>query len=316
MQETRSRTNFVRDSPIGAQYTCLFRKKRIEHGQKLVDTCAMEQPHHYEVIAEAIRFIASQTDQQPDLQAVAEHVHLSKYHLQRLFRQWAGITPKAFLQVLTLEHAKAALQEGRSTLEAAYATGLSGNGRLHDLFVKLEACTPGEFRRGGQGLVLKISKFDSAFGPLCATETDRGLSALSFETELDSWEEKCRLAYPGAEIMRQKGPHTTAVAQYVQRWKIPDQAIRLDLTGTPFQIQVWKALLSIPSAQHLSYQDIATRIGRPRASRAVGTAIGKNPIAYLIPCHRVIKANGLMGGYRWEPQRKQLINAFEYIKLA
>ncbi|MEO1451802.1 MAG: methylated-DNA--[protein]-cysteine S-methyltransferase [Bacteroidota bacterium] len=275
----------------------------------------MEQSHHYQVIAEAIRFIQKETTAQPDLEAVAAHVHLSKFHVQRLFKQWAGISPKAFLQVLTLEQAKAALRLGRSTLEAAYETGLSGNGRLHDLFVKLEACTPGEFRKRGNKLSLSIAQIDTPFGPLCSAETPRGITALSFEANLEAWQQQLKTDYPLATFMRNKGPYTAAVEQYVQTWNLPDQPIHLDLAGTPFQVQVWKALLTIPSAQHLSYQDLATQIGRPKASRAVGTAIGKNPVAYLIPCHRVIKANGLSGGYRWEPDRKQIINAFEYVKL-
>lgn len=276
----------------------------------------MEQSHHYQVIAEAIRFIRTEQREQPSLEAVAAHVHLSKYHLQRLFKQWAGISPKAFLQVLTLEQAKAALRAGRTTLDAAYETGLSGNGRLHDLFVKIEACTPGEFQRRGQGMEVSIDQMSTPFGSLCSAESTRGLMALGFEEDLDQWRSRLQADYPEATFKQQIGPQTGAVAQYFQTWERPISPIKLDLVGTTFQVQVWKALLHIPSGQHLSYQDLAAQIGRPKASRAVGTAIGKNPVAYLIPCHRVIKANGLSGGYRWEPNRKQVINAFEYVKLA
>lgn len=270
----------------------------------------MENTYHFSVIEKAIGFIKSSTDRQPSLDEIATHVHMSKYHFQRLFKKWAGVSPKEFQQFLTVERAKKVLQAGKSTLQTAYEVGLSGNGRLHDLFVKVEACTPGEFRKRGKDLQILIGEIDTSFGVAAVAETDRGICQLSFDG-LEQLHKQLKKDYPQATFLMGLGANAKLAQSYFKDWKIPEQRIGLDLQGTPFQIQVWKALLQIPSAQLTTYLHIAENIDQPKAVRAVGTAIGKNPIAYLIPCHRVIKSNGESGGYRWNSDRKRAINGYE-----
>lgn len=274
---------------------------------------------HFDTIAKAIAFIKDNYTHQPNLEEVAAHVHLSKFHLQRLFKKWAGISPKEFLQYTTLEQAKRALATGKSTLATAYEVGLSGNGRLHDLFVKIEACTPGEFRKRGTGIILQYATILTPFGMALVVETPRGICQLSFvdsEIEVAETLQQWRHFYTNAQFAAAWGENVIRLQQYFSDWQIPTQPIGLDLQGTPFQIQVWKALLQIPTAQLVAYQDIANRIEKPKAVRAVGTAIGKNPIAYLIPCHRVIKNSGVMGNYRWNSERKVAINGYEQVRLS
>ena len=271
----------------------------------------MENNHHYNLIAEAIRFLSQEYTRQPSLEEVANHVHLSQFHFQRLFQKWVGLSPKQFLQFTTVEHAKKSLEEGRSTLETAYNVGLSGNGRLHDAFLKIKACTPGEFKKRGKGLVIQYEVIDTPFGLALIAETALGICKISFLAELIQVEKELKKDFPEAIFNKQLGQYGNLVKQYFSTWKQPDETIMLDLKGSPFQLQVWQALLNIPSGRLVSYQDIAKKIQRPKANRAVGTAIGNNPIAYLIPCHRVIKSSGEMGNYRWAPERKMVINGFE-----
>ena len=268
----------------------------------------MENHYHYNIIAKAIAFIRENYEDQPRLEEVAEFVHMSKFHFQRIFKEWAGISPKEFLQYITIEHAKRSLSEGRSTFEAAWDVGLSGNSRLHDLFVKIEACTPGEFQNQGKGLTINIAEFDSPFGKAAVAETSKGISGLIFGS---ADELKSTRHFKNARFNNQLGSNGQLVKNYFTGWKIPSEQIRLYLPGTPFQIQVWKALLLIPSSNLMAYRDIAEKIDRPGAIRAVGTAVGSNPVAYLIPCHRVINGNGEFGNYRWEPDRKKIINGYE-----
>ena len=275
----------------------------------------MENSYHFSTIEKAIGFIRNSTETQPSLDEVAAHVHLSKFHFQRLFKKWAGVSPKEFLQYLTVEQAKQALKKGKSTLETAYDVGLSGNGRLHDLFIKIEACTPGEFRNRGKDLKLYVGEFDTPFGIACVAETEKGICRLSFDP-MPEFMNDLRMDYSFATFTKGIGPNAKLAKRYFHEWKLPAEKIGLDLHGTPFQLQVWKALLQIPSAQLSSYQQIASAIDNPKAMRAVGTAIGNNPIAYLIPCHRVIKNNGEMGGYRWNSERKAAINGYEGLHLA
>ncbi len=274
----------------------------------------MENSYHFEIIEKAIKYIGKYHEGQPTLDEIAEHVHLSKYHFQRLFKKWAGVSPKEFLQYLTIERAKLALQEGQSTLEAAYEVGLTGNGRLHDLFLKIEACTPGEFKKRGEDLKILVGKIDTPFGVASVAETQKGICRLSFE-EFDSFRASLKKSLPKAQFLMGLGPNGKSAEKYFHNWKIPKNKIGLDLQGTPFQIQVWKALLQIPAKELASYQNIASFIENPLAVRAVGTAIGNNPVAYLIPCHRVIKSNGEMGRYRWNEERKKAIYGFENLRL-
>lgn len=272
----------------------------------------MENTYHYDIIAEAICFIKNYHTEQPSLEEIAQHVNLSKYHFQRVFKKWAGISPKDYLQFITLEKAKDSLRKGQSTLETSYNVGLSGNSRLHDLFIKIEACTPGEFQRRGKDLRFYVGEVETPFGNAIIIETEKGICNLSFD---DSNLQRIRDEYYQAVFTEGLTNNGRLVQEYFKNWKIPSTPISLDLSGTPFQIQVWKALLQIPSSNLLAYQNIAEMINSPKAVRAVGTAIGKNPIAYFIPCHRVIKSDGNMGNYRWNTERKIAINTYEFIKL-
>ena len=291
-----------------------FSNNRIATAVITSDFWGMENTYHFSVIEKAIGFIKTSSERQPTLDEIAAHVHMSKYHFQRLFKKWAGVTPKEFQQYLTVERAKKVLKEGRSTLETAYEVGLTGNGRLHDLFVKVEACTPGEFRNRGKDLHILVGEIDTSFGVATVAETKKGICQLSFDG-LEEFQEKLKRDYPKASFLMGLGPNGKLAQSYFKDWVVPAGRIGLDLQGTPFQIQVWKALLQIPSAQLSSYQQIADNIRQPKAVRAVGTAIGSNPIAYLIPCHRVIKSNGDMGGYRWSPDRKKAINGYEALHM-
>lgn len=275
----------------------------------------MENTYHFDTIAKAIHYIKLNHLDQPSLEEVAEHVHLSKYHLQRLFQQWVGLSPKAFLQYITVEQAKRSLTAGISTLEAAYESGLSGNGRLHDLFVKIEACTPGEFKQRGRGLRIIYQVVETPFGNALLAETERGICKIHFLSSDEEALDLLQADYPDALLETGIGPNGKLLLQYFTDWQIPQTRIGIDLRGTPFQIQVWKALLQIPPAQLSAYQQIANWIEKPKAVRAVGTAIGKNPIAYLIPCHRVIKSDGQMGNYRWAAERKVAINGYELARI-
>ena len=290
-------------------------KKRIVSAPIMFDFWDMENnQYHFNLVAKAIAYIQEHHQKQPKLEEVAQHVHLSKFHFQRLFKKWAGISPKEFLQYLTVEKAKHALKKGQSTLSAAHSVGLSGNGRLHDLFVKIAACTPGEFRKRGKGIQIQWSKMDTPFGKAFIAETTKGICKLAFvDQTATTFLTELQDEFPQADLKEELGPNGKLVKMYFENWKIPNQTIGLDLKGTPFQIQVWEALLNIPPAQLLSYQDIANLIDRPKAVRAVGTAIGKNPIAYFIPCHRVIRNNGASGAYRWKAERKVAINAYEQV---
>ena len=275
----------------------------------------MKSNHQFQVIQNAIAYISATDSYQPSLEEVAGHVHMSKFHFQRVFKKWAGISPKDFWQFLTLERAKRALKKGKSTLSTAYDVGLSGNGRLHDLFVKIEACTPGEYSKMGKDLHIKLGELDTPFGIASIAETNRGICRISFGSKEDLREE-LREEYPYISISEGLGPNGKLVQQYFKDWIEPKDRILLDLQGTPFQIQVWKALLQIPSSQLVSYSDIAKAIEKPDANRAVGTAIANNPVAYLIPCHRVIRNTGELGDYRWGSDRKAAINGYEGVLLA
>ena len=272
----------------------------------------MENKYHFDIVAKAINFIKNYHFEQPSLEEIANHVNLSKFHFQRVFRKWVGISPKDYLQFITLEKAKESLRKGQSTLETSYNIGLSGNSRLHDLFVKIEACTPGDFQKRGENLEVHFGEIETPFGNAIIAETEKGICSFSFD-KLSI--EKIKSEYHKATFIERLSNNGKLVQEYFKNWKVPSTPISLDLIGTPFQIQVWKALLHIPPSNLLAYQNIAEMIENPKAVRAVGTAIGKNPIAYLIPCHRVIKNNGEMGKYRWSSERKIAINSYEAIKL-
>jgi len=273
-----------------------------------------EAAKDYERIETAIRFLEANLRQQPSLEEVAAAVGLSEYHFHRLFSRWVGTTPKRFLQFLTAEYAKERLAESASVLDTAYDAGLSGGGRLHDLMVTLEAISPGEYKRGGTGLVISYGIHPSPFGACLLAVTERGICGLEFLADRTGKRTREDLAarWPGADL--HQDPMRTA--PYLARLFPPSDRkdrgpITLLVKGTNFQLSVWQALLRIPSGELVGYGDIARNLGKPGAARAVGSAVGSNPISYLIPCHRVIRAVADFGNYRWGAARKKAMIGWE-----
>lgn len=263
----------------------------------------------YQRIEKAIRFIEERSSDQPSLDEVAAEVGLSQFHFQRLFRRWAGISPKRFLQFVTVEHAKKLLESSNSVMETAFEVGLSGPARLHDHFVALEAVTPGEYKSGGEGIDIRYGVHESPFGSMFVAATERGICGLRFvdgeSSEAVKWLSE---VWPGAELNEDR----RGTADVASRIFEPNgEPLALFVRGTNFQVSVWKALLEIPPGSLVAYEQLARAVGKPRASRAVGTALGANRIAYLIPCHRVIRSSGAMGGYAWGTARKRAMIGWE-----
>lgn len=273
--------------------------------------------HDFERIATAIAYIQEHFREQPDLDEVAAHVNLSPFHFQRLFSNWAGVSPKKFLQYTSIEYAKRLLGEQQASLfDTALETGLSGTGRLHDLFVNLEGMTPGEYKNGGELLMITYRFAATIFGTVLIAATPKGLCHLMFITnEEDAFTELIN-RFPKAQLIKGEHEFHQQALQLLNGLEIDQKnPIRLHLKGTAFQLKVWQALLQIPSGELSSYGKLASAIEQPTASRAVGTAIGDNPIAYLIPCHRVLQTSGKLGGYRWGMPRKSLMIGWEAVKL-
>lgn len=267
----------------------------------------------YDRVAEAITFITTRLHHQPSLNEIAAHLHLSPFHFQRLFCRWAGVTPKRFLQVLTLERAKQLLSESKPILEVANSLGLSSGSRLYDHFVQLEAVTPGEYKAGGAGVTIEYAVHDTVFGKAFIAVTLKGVCNFSFldGTVIDDPLTTLYKTWPHASMVENRQRALTVIKAMFSGEKKLDRPLSLHVTGTNFQISVWKALLQIPPATVMSYTQVANAIGHPAAARAVGRAVGANPIAFLIPCHRVIQQSGRLGGYRWGETRKQAIHAWE-----
>jgi AraC family transcriptional regulator of adaptative response/methylated-DNA-[protein]-cysteine methyltransferase len=270
---------------------------------------------NYQRIAQVIRYLDAHHAEQPGLAALAGHVGLSPFHFHRLFSDWAGVTPKAFLQCLTLAHAKKLLRDGQSVLDSALEAGFSGPGRLHDLCVTLEAASPGEVKSGGKGWKILFGFAETPFGECIAGEGPRGICHLAFVDGADRQTAEAALeeAWPEAELARDDKAAARLSAQVFHRSKLEDEQprIRAFVRGSAFQARVWKALLQVPPGSLVTYGRLAAAIGHPSAARAVGSAVGNNPLAYLIPCHRVIRETGLMGGYRWGQLRKRAMVAWE-----
>lgn len=270
---------------------------------------------NYQRIAEAIDYIKTHFKTQPSLDEVAEQVHLSPYHFQRLFSDWAGTTPKKFLQYISIEHAKRLLTHQQATLfDAAFETGLSGTGRLHDLFINIEGMTPAEYRNGGKSLSINYSFAESPFGNLLVASTKKGICYMAFDDGEANTLHNLKQKFPNATLHQKLDlMQQNALFIFQNDWsKLPE--IKLHLKGTDFQLKVWETLLKIPTGRLSSYHNIAEQIGSPKASRAVGTAIGSNPVAFLIPCHRVIQSSGKIGGYMWGNTRKTAIIGWEGAK--
>lgn len=266
----------------------------------------------YQRISKAIGFIQAQSNQQPSLDEIAAYLHISPFHFQRLFSRWTGVTPKRYLQILTVERAKQLLAESHSLLSTTEEVGLSSTSRLHDHFIQLEAVTPGEFKTGGAGLKINYGVHNSPFGEIFVAATARGICKLSFidKDAIDLHIADLQKRWPQATLRNRdsdifKGIESLFTAQTI------DRPLSLHVSGTNFQINVWRALLHIPQGMLTSYSQIAGALGRPKAARAVGTAIGSNPVAFFIPCHRVLQQSGNIGGYHWGITRKHAMHAWE-----
>lgn len=275
-----------------------------------------QQQINYNRIAEAIAYIRANFKEQPGLDELAEKIHVSPYHFQRLFSEWAGTSPKKFLQYISVEHAKKLLAAEKAPLaDIAYETGFSSPSRLHDLFINIEGMTPAEFKQGGRNLAINYSFAETPFGNIIVAATKKGVCYMAFEEDenlaLSGLQEKFPMAVytRKLDLLQQN-----ALFIFQDDWSKLHQ-VKLHLKGTDFQLKVWEALLKIPMGRLSTYGDIARRIEQPNAARAVGTAIGSNPVAYLIPCHRVIQSTGLFGGYMWGPDRKTAIIGWENAKV-
>jgi AraC family transcriptional regulator of adaptative response/methylated-DNA-[protein]-cysteine methyltransferase len=269
----------------------------------------------YERIALVIRYLDECHTEQPDLATLAEYVGLSQFHFHRLFSAWAAITPKDFLQCLTLSHAKELLNKGKSVLDAALISGLSGPGRLHDLCISLEAASPGELKSGGEGWTISAGFADSPFGECLVGESPRGICHLSFVGSEDGAAEWAALQehWPRALLHRDDSAASQLALRVFERPARSHSrpALRAFVQGTAFQVRVWRALLQVQPGTLVSYGHLAASLDKPFAARAVGTALGQNPLAYLIPCHRVIRETGVIGDYRWGQVRKRAMVAWE-----
>ncbi len=267
--------------------------------------------YHYGVIARAIALIDG-AEGRLSLEALATEMGMSSAHFQRIFSTWAGVSPKRYQQYLTLGHAKLLLRSQFTTLETALSSGLSGTGRLHDLFVRWEAMSPGDFASGGAGLQIDWGWFDSPFGPVLVMGTEKGICGLSLAAEVgeQAATDDLRARWPAAAF-RENPEKLEAWVQTAFGHGGKDQKVPLYLTGAPFQIKVWEALLHLPEGQVTTYGAIAEAIGNPKAVRAVGTAVGRNPIGYLIPCHRVLRKSGGLGGYHWGLPMKRALLGYE-----
>lgn len=271
----------------------------------------------YQVIEQALVYLEKHYTQQPSLEELSAQVGLSEYHFQRLFTRWVGISPKRFLQYLTKEHACMLLDRSVSVLEASYQTGLSSPGRLHDLFVSLEAVTPGEYKQHGVGLEIVYGFHDSPFGECMLALTDRGICGMAFVSggDRDDPVNDLRRRWTNARLIKdtlRTSPFVNLIFSASSEGSL--DPLRLYLNGTNFQVKVWEALLRIPQGNVVTYEEIAGYLGKSNAARAVGRAVATNPISYIIPCHRVIRKMGLFGGYRWGTARKKAMLGWEMAK--
>jgi AraC family transcriptional regulator of adaptative response/methylated-DNA-[protein]-cysteine methyltransferase len=273
----------------------------------------------YDVVRRAIAHIRENWRDQPPIEAIAEAAGVTPTELHHLFRRWAGITPKAFLQALTLDHARRLLRDSASVLDASLEVGLSGPGRLHDLFITHEAMSPGEWKAGGEGLTMHYGFHPSPFGTALVMATERGLAGLAFA---DAGQEKAAL-----DDMRRRWPNATYVEDSARtavlagrifdprHWR-PETPLRVVLIGTDFEVRVWETLLKVPMGRATTYSDIAAKLARPTAARAVGAAVGKNPLSFVVPCHRVLGKSGELTGYHWGITRKRAMLGWEAARTA
>lgn len=274
----------------------------------------IEFPKHYLLIEKAIQILEEHSrSTEPALTTLACKLNTSPDHLQRVFKTWAGISPKQFFHCLQKDHARQLIQSGHSNLSASLELGLPSTSKLHNLMIKFEALSPGEIKTCGKGLKLTVGQANSPFGPMYLCTTPKGINSLEFETNTltyEVWRREIQALYPSAQI-DESHQEIKSLAQRIFSAQSTGHAIDLNLVGTPFQLKVWQALVHLPVGKLASYQQIANSIGNPKASRAVGSAIAKNPVGYLIPCHRVIQATGELGQYRWNSTRKKALHVWE-----
>lgn len=271
----------------------------------------MSSQQHYQRIAQAIAYIQQNFQQQPQLDEVAAHIHLSSAHFQRLFSEWVGTSPKKFLQYISVEHAKQILKQQGSIFDATFETGLSSTSRLHDLFIQIEGMTPAEYKNGGESLSIHYQFEDTLFGEVLIASTQKGICALTFVDDQADALNKLISQFPQAVFIEQSDVFQHSALAILQHHPNQLAQIKLHLKGTDFQLKVWQSLLKIPMGQLSTYGQLAKAIDHAKAARAVGTAIGSNPVAFLIPCHRVIQATGALGGYEWGSVRKTAMIGWE-----
>jgi AraC family transcriptional regulator of adaptative response/methylated-DNA-[protein]-cysteine methyltransferase len=276
-----------------------------------------QQQLNYTRIAEAIAYIQNNFTSQPSFEEIAKEINVSPYHFHKMFTDWAGVSPKKFLQYITVQHARAILKhEGKTVFDASFETGLSGTGRLHDLFISIEGMTPGEYKHGGKNLTIHYSFAETPFGQVLIASTYKGICYMAFVDDTVKAFDALRVSFPNAsfkqitDTLQQQALYIFTHSDWTQLNKI-----KLHLKATPFQLKVWETLLKIPVGSLSTYGNIAKQMDAPNASRAVGTAIGKNPVAFLIPCHRVIQSSGLLGGYHWGGVRKASIIGWEAARM-
>lgn len=271
---------------------------------------------NYERIEKAIVYLQENFKEQPSLDKVAKQVYLSPFHFQRMFTEWAGVSPKKFLQYISIEHAKELLLQNQPLSDVSFETGLSGTGRLHDLFISIEGMTPGEYRNGGQQLLINYSFAETPFGNIIVASTAKGICHLAFAGNERKALQELKTRFPNAAFKQVVDTvQQNALFIFTQDWKNLS-AVKLHLKGTAFQLKVWEALLKIPMGGLSTYSTIAASVGNENASRAVGSAIGDNPVAFLIPCHRVIRSTGVFGQYHWGSGRKTAMIGWESAKLS
>lgn len=279
---------------------------------------AAPRPSDYDTVRRVIEFVAENWREQPSLEAIARHVGMEPTRLHKLFSRWAGISPKEFIQAVTLDHARLLLEQSATVLDTAYEVGLSGPGRLHDLFVTHEAVTPGAYRARGEGLTIRYGFHDCPFGTALVMATDRGLSGLAFCDEGGEAEALADLAgrWPRAALIDDAAA-TAALARRIfdpAEWS-PERPLRVVMIGSDFEIRVWETLMAIPFGGAATYADVARRLDRPNAARAVGAAVGRNPLAFVVPCHRVLGRGGSLTGYHWGLTRKRAMLGWEAARL-
>ena len=274
----------------------------------------IEENIDFKRIEQAINYIRTNFKQQPSLDEISDAVNLSPHHFQRVFTRWAGVSPKKFLKYTTIEYAKQHLRNQETLFDVSMDAGLSGTSRLHDLFVTVEAMTPGEYKNQGNNLTIQYSYLETIFGPACIASTQKGICYLAFGDKSIAYKELLQM-FPQAHLIKQEQPIHHQAVSFLQNAKNAIEPLQLHIKGTDFQLKVWEALLKIPLGELTTYGNISNHLDNPKANRAVGTAVGSNPVSFIIPCHRVIRSSGELGGYHWGLNLKVAMIGWEASKV-